>query len=64
MYMIRAWDYDMIFGYVSKITSKYFMLDDSCYALKFKTKADAEKTIKILKKTGTELHFCAAKAME
>ena len=57
MYMIRAWDYDYIFGYVSKITNKMFMLDDSCYALKFKTREDAKKTIEILKSTGTELNF-------
>jgi hypothetical protein len=56
-FIIRAWDYDYIFGYVSKITNKMFMLDDSCFALKFKTRADAEKTIKILKSTGTELNF-------
>lgn len=56
-FIIRAWDYDYIFGYVSKITKKMFMLDDSCYALKFKTRTDAEKTIKILKSTGTELNF-------
>lgn len=62
MYMIRAWDYDYIFGYVSKITKKGFEIGDSCYALKFKTRADTEKVIKVLQdNTSTELKFVVVK---